>query len=510
MAVNVNSHLVLLRLNSMSTTIVSTAENFIRRDCHKFFVAGQWLPSSGSKKFGVFDPGTGELLTNVYEASPDDVDLAVREAARAFKEGPWPNMRPDERAVYLHRLADLVESNQPIISEIECRDVGKPIAQAEWDVKNFSQTLRYYADLAVNAQYRNPIAASHYEARCVHLPRGVCAFIFPWNFPFLLVGWGISPALAAGNTVVIKPAEETPLSTLYLMQLAEQAGIPGGVLNVVTGSGEGTGAALARHPVLARMSFTGSPEVGRLVARECGQNLVPVKLELGGKGAAVVFGDTEIDATATALVSAITLNTGQVCCTASRWLIQEQVVDKFVSCAIDRMKNVRIGYGHEPGTDMGPVVSPKQRDRVLGYLQKARHQGARSLLEGGLAEVPGKEKGYYIKPAILAGEPDNVACREEIFGPVPFILTFRDEDEAVELVNQSQYGLANSVWSRDLDRANRVAEKLIAGNSWINAHNVFVHGVPYGGVNLSGLGGGVLGPNTFQDYLRDLSVVRPL
>jgi aldehyde dehydrogenase (NAD+) len=237
---------------------------------------------------------------------------------------------------------------------------------------------------------------------------------------------------------------------------------------------------------------------------------VPVKLELGGKGAAVVFDDTDVEATAEALVSAITLNTGQVCCTASRWVIQEKVYDQFVSSATKRLKQIRIGYGHEPQTQMGPVVSPKQRDRVLGYLDKARREGAEELLEGGVAEVLGREEGYYIKPAVLAGPPRNIACREEIFGPVPFLMKFRDEDEAVNLVNESRYGLANSVWSRDLQRANRVAESLIAGNSWINAHNVFVHGVPYGGVNLSGLGGGVLGPKTFFDYLRDLSVVRPI
>jgi aldehyde dehydrogenase (NAD+) len=351
---------------------------------------------------------------------------------------------------------------------------------------------------------------AHHEARVVHQPRGVCAFIFPWNFPFLLVGWGIAPALAAGNTVVIKPAEETPLSTLYLMNLVREAGIPDGVINVVTGTGEGAGAALTRDPRLARMSFTGSPEVGRLVARECGQNLVPVKLELGGKGAAVVFEDADVDAATDALVSAITLNTGQVCCTASRWVVQEKIYDRLVSSAAARMSKIQIGYGHDAGTQMGPVVSTKQRDRVLGYIKKAQQEGAEAVLEGGAVKVSGKEGGFYVKPAILAGAAGNVACREEIFGPVPYLLKFHKEEDAIQLVNQSSYGLANSVWSADLERANRVAERMVAGNSWINAHNVFVHGIPYGGVNLSGLGGGVLGPNTFFDYLRDLSVVRPV
>ena len=485
-------------------------QDFLSKTPLEFVVRGNWVASSDARTFRTFDPGTGEVLAEVYEANAKDVAAAVGAASDAFRQLGWSRLTPNERAVYLHDLADLVEARESVIAEIESLDVGKPLAQAQWDVQNFCQTMRYYADLAVQIQYRTPIAVAHHEARVVHQPRGVCAFIFPWNFPFLLVGWGISPALAAGNTVVIKPAEETPLSTLYLMELVREAKFPAGVVNVVTGSGEGTGGALARDPRLARMSFTGSPEVGRLVARECGQNLVPVKLELGGKGAAVVFDDADIEATADALVSAITLNTGQVCCTASRWVVQEKIYDRLVSSAMDRMKQIRIGYGHDSDTQMGPVVSPKQRDRVLGYLDKAQQEGAEALLQGGAAQVSGKEGGYYVRPAILAGEASNVACREEIFGPVPYLLKFRKEDDAIDLVNQSSYGLANSVWSQDLQRANRVAERMIAGNSWINAHNVFLHGVPYGGVNLSGMGGGVLGPNTFFDYLRDMSIIRPV
>jgi aldehyde dehydrogenase (NAD+) len=293
------------------------------------------------------------------------------------------------------------------------------------------------------------------------------------------------------------------------MKLVQEAGIPDGVVNVVTGLGESAGGALAKHPGLSRLSFTGSPEVGRLVAESCGRNLVPVKLELGGKGAAVVFEDAEIETAAKSLVGAITLNSGQVCCTASRWIVHEKVYARFVDSAVSLLKQIRIGYWDEPDTGMGPVVSARQRNRVLGYLDKGRSEGAELILEGGPADVPGKEGGFYVKPAILAGGPDNVACREEIFGPGPYLLRFRNEQEAVALVNRSRYGLANSVWSQDLLRASRVAESMVAGNSWINAHNVFPHGVPYGGIHMSGLGGGVLGPDTLFDYLRNLSVVRP-
>jgi aldehyde dehydrogenase (NAD+) len=362
----------------------------------------------------------------------------------------------------------------------------------------------------VHTRRREPIAVSGFEAHTLRVPYGVCGFIFPWNFPFLLIGWGIAPALAAGNTVVIKPAEDTPLSTLYFAKLAEEAGVPAGVVNVVTGFGETAGAALGRHPGIKRMSFTGSPEVGRLIAEACGKNLVPVKLELGGKGAAVIFDDVNVNAVADSLAGAVTLNAGQVCCTATRWVVHEKIRDPFVARATATMGGMKIGYGADTDTKIGPVVSEKQRARVLGYLDKGVKTGAKMLLEGGRAEVKGHEQGYYVKPALMTGEPGNVCAREEIFGPVAYVMTFNDEDKVVDLVNSSSYGLANSVWSNNLERANRVAERLVAGNSWINAHNLFAHGLPYGGCNLSGCGGGVLGPETLSDYLRNQSVARPL
>jgi len=273
--------------------------------------------------------------------------------------------------------------------------------------------------------------------------------------------------------------------------------------------GEVTGAALATHPGLKRLSFTGSPEVGRLVAAACGRNLVPVKLELGGKGAAVVFADTDFSRTVNKLVQAITFHTGQVCCDATRWLIQKPIYDQFVEACVQRMQQVVVGYQLDGRSHMGPVVSEKQRQRVLGYLQRGRDEGAELILEGGRAEVAGRD-GFYVKPALLAGSLDNVAAREEIFGPVAYLTSFTDEEEAICLANQTAYGLANSVWTTALQRAYRVAEALLAGNSWINAHNLFPHGVPYGGVNKSGMGGGVLSVQTLFDYWRSLSVVRPL
>ena len=490
-------------------SLLPAVESFLGREAHTGFVGGKPFFSSSNSTIPTYDPGSGSALAEVSAYTAEEVDQAVENANDAFKNTAWATMPTKERSALLHRLADAVEQHKPIIAQIESLDAGKVEAQAAGDVQNFVDTMRYFADMAQNMDPRTKLAVEGHDAWTIKQPWGACAFIFPWNFPFLLIGWGISPALAAGNTVVIKPAEDTPLSAIYLAELASEVGIPDGVINVVTGSGATAGAALSANPNIKRMSFTGSPEVGRLVGESCGRNLVPVKLELGGKGAAVVFDDVDVAQTAEKLAGAITFHAGQVCCDATRWFVQKNIYDEFVSQCADRMSKVKIGHQLDEGTQMGPVCNAKQRERVLGYLAKGQSQGAECLLEGGPATVDGHD-GFFVKPALLAGSLDNDAAREEIFGPVAFLAPFDDEAQAIEMANDTLYGLANSVWTEDLSRAARVAESMIAGNSWINAHNVFAHGVPYGGVNQSGLGGGVLSPETLMDYYRSTSVVRPL
>ncbi|MBL8816605.1 MAG: aldehyde dehydrogenase [Planctomyces sp.] len=500
----------------MSTSVEKKAElspevvRFLNTSVHRSYVGGRWVEAADGETFDVVDPGSGKKIATVTSLKKADVDKAVDAAADAFKNSGWATMPIPERCAILHRIADAVEKQIHNFAQIESLDCGKIYAQAVADIQNFVDTFRYFADLAQAFNYRSVIAVKHHEAWVARHPWGPCGFIIPWNFPFLLAGWGLAPALAAGNTCVLKPAEDTPLSALYLCHvLQEQELLPSGVLNVVTGFGETAGAALSSNPKFRRMSFTGSPEVGRLVAESCGRNLVPVKCELGGKGAAVIFEDVDIAATAEKLVQAITFHSGQVCCDATRWLVHRDIYSDFVDECITRMKSVQIGYPMDPGSQMGPLVNAKQVSRVLGYLKKGVAEGADLILEGGAATVPGKS-GFYVKPALLAGSLNNVAAREEIFGPVAFIAPFSSEDEGLQLANDTEYGLGNSVWSQDLARCARVAENFRSGNGWINAHNVIVHGVPYGGIGKSGMGGGVVSPDTLNDYLRPISVVRPL
>lgn len=490
----------------MTDPILPIVREFLAQNPIPHFIDGVFTAEPNTDTHIVINPADATPLATVAFAGSVEITHAVEAASRAFPA--WSAMIPAERAAILHRFADLMEKNSAALAQIESLDVGKAISASEaFDVPFGVEGMRYFADFSVHAHYAIPLAIKNIEAHVHRTATGVCGFIFPWNFPFDLFIWGVAPALASGNTVVVKPSEVTPLSTLFAAKLAAEAGLPPGVLNVVTGDGPGAGVALTNHPKVRRMSFTGSPEVGSRVGEACGRRVIPCKLELGGKGAAVVLEDADIDDAAAKLASALTLNTGQVCCTATRWVVQEKLYTPFVEAARAALQAVKIGPGLDRSTQMGPLVSERQRERVLGYFDKGLADGGKVLLEGGPGDF---SDGFYVKPWLIAGTPENVCFREEIFGPAACVTTFRTDEEAINLVNHIDYGLANSVWTRDLPRARSVAQQLAAGNAWINAHNVFAYGLPYGGVNRSGLGGGVNSPATFYDYLRDQTIARPL
>jgi len=480
---------------------------FLTQGLLKNFIGGEWKDSASSRLIDVVDPSYGEPLARLALGTEQDVDAAVRAAVQAFPA--WAGLPAQERSAILLRLAKELKSRLPQLAELEALDVGKAIVNAEgFDIPFGIDCLRYYADLSLAAARDAQLALPNLRARVHRTPYGVCGFVLPWNFPFDLLMWGIVPALAAGNTVVVKPSEITPLSTLYLCEAAMRCGVPPGVLNVVLGDGAGVGNALAKHKGIRRMAFTGSTTVGKAIAHACAENLIPCKLELGGKGAAVVAKDIDIEQVTKDLSGALTLNSGQVCCTATRWLVHEDIFDDFVSAARERLGKIRMGPSLSRETEMGPLASQPHLKRVSDYLTRGVHEGAEQLVarEGSsLSEAD----GFYFPPALLTGSPDNVCWREEVFGPLAYVVKYRTDEEAVSLVNESRYGLANSVWSPDIEWANAMAERLVAGNSWINAHNIFAYGLPYGGVNQSGMGGGVNGPETYYDYLRSQTIAQP-
>jgi phenylacetaldehyde dehydrogenase len=474
----------------MTVTLDRSVEQFIGAP-RQLFIDGRWSEAASGKTFETPNPATGETLARVAEGEAEDIHRAVRAARIAFEEGPWGRMTTSERGRIIWRIGDLILEHNDELAQLESLDNGKPFAVAQAaDVPLAADLFHYMAGWATKIE-GNTISISvpympgaNFHSYTLREPVGVVGQIIPWNFPLLMAAWKLGPALATGNCVVLKPAEQTPLSALRLAELMAEAGVPDGVVNVVTGFGETAGAALAAHDDVDKVAFTGSTEVGRLIVAAAAGNLKKVSLELGGKSPNIVFDDADPAAVAGA-ANAIFFNHGQCCIAGSRLFVQENKFDEVVDGVAEIAKSIKLGSGLDEGTQMGPLVSDEQLRRVTGYLESGKADGATAVTGGGRFG----DRGYFVEPTVLTNtRPEMKIVREEIFGPVVVAAPFSDLDEIAAAANDTEYGLGAGIWTTDISKAHALAKKIRAGTIWINCYNVFDAALPFGGYKQSGWG----------------------
>ncbi|XP_062110280.1 benzaldehyde dehydrogenase, mitochondrial-like [Humulus lupulus] len=499
-------------IGTYSTAAAAATEEFIQPsisvDYTKLMINGKFVDSASGKTFPTFDPRTGDLIANVAEGDAEDINRAVTAARNAFDEGPWPKMTPYERSCILLRFADLLEKHNDELAKLETWDNGKPYEQAaKIEVPMVVRLMRYYAGWADKIHGLTAPADGQYHLQTLHEPIGVCGQIIPWNFPLLMLAWKLGPALACGNTVVLKTAEQTPLSAFYAVKLLHEAGLPPGVVNVVSGYGPTAGAALASHMDVDKLAFTGSTVTGKTVLELAARsNLKPVTLELGGKSPFIVFDDADVDQAVELAHFALFFNQGQCCCAGSRTYVHERVYDEFVEKAKARAIKRVVGDPFKTGIEQGPQIDPEQFNKVLSYIRSGKESGAK--LETGGDKIG--SRGYYIQPTVFSDVKDDMLiAKDEIFGPVQSILKFKDLNEVIKRANNTQYGLAAGVFTKNMDTANTLTRALRVGTVWVNCFDVFDAAIPFGGYKMSGIGR-EKGIYSLNNYLQVKAVVTPL
>jgi acyl-CoA reductase-like NAD-dependent aldehyde dehydrogenase len=472
----------------------------------KLLIDGKWVDAASGKTFATINPATEEVLCQVAEGGKEDVDRAVKAARRAFESGPWHTMRAAERANLLYKLADAIEAHGDELAQLETLDNGKPIKESRFvDVPQTVETFRYYAGWCTKLEGETINVSNNFFTYTLREPIGVVGQIIPWNFPMLMMAWKWGPALACGNTVILKPAEQTPLTALRIGELAMEVGFPEGVINIITGFGaDSAGEAISKHMDIDKVAFTGEDKTGKLIVQASTGNLKRVSLELGGKAPNIVFADANIDDAVRGAITGIFFNQGQVCCAGSRLFLEKSIHDEFMTKLTDRVSKIQQGNGLDEKTAIGPQVSKEQQERVLSYIGIAQGEGAK-LACGGSAPSELK-KGYFVKPTIFTGVNNDMRiAQEEVFGPVLAVIPFTSVEEVARQANKTTFGLSGAVWTSDVKKAHKLAGQIKAGTVWVNCYNVFDTAVPFGGYKMSGYGR-ELGKHSIELYTNIKSV----